>query len=323
MRISTRLQFREAEEHIEKGLGDNIDDLLVFPKYVVLETVNTCNARCVMCPIDFSKPAELMSDDLFDKIVNDLAEHREQVRKVMLYMDGEPLIDKGLPEKIKKLKKAGIKIVNISTNASLLDQKRGTRLLESGLDEIYINIDSLKKEVFEEIRVGLNFDDVYNNTTNFISLRNQLNPNLIIRIQVVVQEKNYTEVLDWGKHWEPFLKKNDQLVANQAHNWGSQVDVMKFDQEEGPNDFPCQSLWGTFTIHQDGIVTLCCADTHRKIPIGNMNEQKVVEVWRKSDELNKVREYHIGGQREKVSICDGCTTWKEYKHIIYKVMGGN
>ena len=321
MHLSTRLQFQEAEKHIERVLERSLSDLFIFPKYIIIETVNTCNARCIMCPIDFSKPAELMSDNLFDKIVAEISKNKDHVEKIMLYLDGEPLLDNKLPEKIRKLKSAGIKTVNISTNASLLDDKKGLKLLEAGIDEVFISIDSLNKDVFEEIRVGLDFNIVYKNTIDFIRLRDQVNSNSIIRILTVVQEKNHTEVFDWAKHWEPFLSKNDQITANQAHNWGSQTDVMQYDADPDPNDTPCQSLWGSFVIHQDGVVNLCCIDTHRTITIGNVKFQDISEIWQNSKELNRAREQHLAGQREKIGICDGCTTWKEYNKLVHNVIG--
>ena len=325
MTLSTRLQGLDAEKFLEEDLGSPMEDLLAFPKYIDIETVNTCNARCVMCEIDFSKPKAFMSDALFDKILAELAEDKDRVEKVHLYKDNEPLIDNRLSGHIRRLKEIGIKCVNISTNGSLLD-KKGQELLESGLDEIYINVDSLKKEVYENIRVGLNFEQVYNSTVDFIRLRDQINPGLLIRLQMIVQEENHTEVTDWIKHWEEKLSPNDQVVAAKAHNWGSQIDVMDFNDDYDPNDFPCMSLWGTLTIHQSGRGSLCGVDTHLKIPIGDIQTHSMVDIWQNSKALNRVREMHLKGQREKINICNGCSVWRKtenesVKHVAKKTIG--
>ncbi|MDA3967426.1 hypothetical protein [Helicobacter sp. WB40] len=34
------------------GGGDLLDDFLSFPRYVQIETIQNCNARCVMCGIN-------------------------------------------------------------------------------------------------------------------------------------------------------------------------------------------------------------------------------------------------------------------------------
>ena len=129
-------------------------------------------------------------------------QHRDHVEKVMLYLDGEPLMDKKLPERIRRMKEAGVKTVNIASNAGLLDEKLGKALIDAGLDEVFISIDSLKKDVYEEIRVRLDFDTVYQNTVNFIALRDKMKSDLVIRINMVLQELNKDEGPTFQEHFQ-------------------------------------------------------------------------------------------------------------------------
>ena len=303
----------DAEHYVEQYLEFQLDILNVFPKYFLIETINMCNARCIMCAIDFKKRKNpVMSDALFDKIANDLSQYKDHIEKVALYLDGEPLLDKGLPEKIQKLKKAGIKKINIATNASLLNKEKAIQIIDAGLDEIFIAIDSLKKEVYESIRVGLKFEKVYQNIMDFILTRNKLNPNLVIRIQMILQELNINEAGDFKKHWRPLLKSNDQVAVQKAHNYASGAKVMKFGDEKMVNNIPCIALWGTFVIHVSGIVPLCCMDTKSEVVLGDLNNQTIAEVW-SGNILNKIRKIHLSGKRNKVSLCDGCTLWRDSK----------
>src|SRR4030042_1505942 len=166
----------------------------------------------------------VMSDALFNKIADEIGRYRDHVEKVMLYLDCEPLLDNKLASRIRKLKDNGIKKVNIASNASLLGEKKAVELIDAGLDEIYITVDSMKKDMFEKIRPGLKFETVYNNTVNFIKLRNKLNPKFLIRVQMILQELNHCETDYFVDHWKPLLNANDQVVVQRAHNWGSQVD---------------------------------------------------------------------------------------------------
>ena len=94
----------KAISYIENCMWFPIDELDIFPKHFLIETVNTCNARCIMCGINFDKKAKAIIDkDLFEKITPEISQHRNHVEKVMLYLDGEPLMDKKLPEKIRSL----------------------------------------------------------------------------------------------------------------------------------------------------------------------------------------------------------------------------
>ncbi len=41
------------KEYLNRRISpdENFDDLLSFPRYIEVETVNACNARCPMCTI--------------------------------------------------------------------------------------------------------------------------------------------------------------------------------------------------------------------------------------------------------------------------------
>ena len=122
--------------------------LLEFPKYIEIETGNACNARCPMCTInDWERNFPTMKDDVFYKIADDLINNSHHLKRVSLYRDGEPLLDKKLPSRISYLKSNGVNNISIATNVSLLNEKNSEKLLSSGLDLIIMSIDSLDKEI--------------------------------------------------------------------------------------------------------------------------------------------------------------------------------
>ncbi len=327
MNISEKaLTGKEAVQYLEKKLRFPIDTLTGFPKYIMIETVNFCNANCIMCGIDFDKKVKsVMKDDLFNKILEEIAQHKDDIEKVMLYLDCEPILDKKLAQRIEMMKKAGVKNINISTNAELLDQVRGTKILNAGLDEIYINLDSLHKDRFEAIRKGLNFDVVYKNIIDFIKLRNELKPDVVIRMQMILQDLNADEGETWAKHWKSKLNANDQIIVQKAHNWASAVNIRSFGDEFTINNIPCIGPFGTFCIHVDGMVGLCSMDTDPKANgttgegIGSVASKSIAQVWT-DERVNKVRATHIAGERCNIKLCDGCTLWREDKHIIEEIL---
>ena len=324
MNISEKaLKGKDAVQYLEKKLGFSHDILTSFPKYIMIETVNFCNAECIMCGIDFDKKVKaVMKDDLFNKITEEIAQHKDKIEKVMLYLDCEPILDKKLPARIEMMKKAGVKKVNISTNAELLDVVRGTKIINAGLDEIYINLDSLHKDRFEAIRKRLHFETVYKNIIDFIELRNKLNPKLVIRMQMILQELNADEGETWHDHWKTKLNSNDQIIVQKAHNWASVVNT-KFGEEFAINNIPCIGPFGTFCIHVDGTVGLCSMDTEPNGStgegIGSVALKSIAQVWT-DERVNKVRAKHIAGERCDIKLCDGCTLWREDKHIIEEIL---
>ncbi|MDP6108442.1 MAG: radical SAM protein, partial [Rhodospirillales bacterium] len=154
------MDIQTAREYLQRRISpqESYEDLLNFPRFIEIETVNACNARCPMCTIDdWQRNTPTMKDDLFHRIADEIIDHRDEVNRVSLYRDGEPLLDKKLPERIAYLKQGGVNVTSISTNVSLLDESRSRALLDAGLDMIILSIDSLQKEIFEGIRVRLDF----------------------------------------------------------------------------------------------------------------------------------------------------------------------
>src|SRR5262245_53631903 len=116
---------RFPQEYLRRRIDTrgSYDDLLSFPRYFELETVNACNARCPMCTIeDWQRDSPTMKEPLFRKIADEIIAHKDEVKRVSLYRDGEPLLDKKMASRIAYLKTGGVNEVTISTNVSLLNE---------------------------------------------------------------------------------------------------------------------------------------------------------------------------------------------------------
>ncbi|MBF0191250.1 MAG: radical SAM protein [Magnetococcales bacterium] len=312
-----------AEQYLESRLGWPMATLMAFPRFFLIETINLCNARCIMCGIDFDdKKKIVMSSALFDKITEELAQHAGQVTKVMLYLDNEPLLDRRLHERVRLLKQAGIVCVNIATNGSILTKNRVTELIEAGLDEIYITLDSLHKATYESIRIGLEFERTYQGILTVIEQRNRMQSALRIRIQMILMAENHQEAETFLGHWKERLKPDDEIVLQKAHNWGNTVPVMTFGDEEQVNDIPCIALWGTMVIHADGQVGLCCVDTGRSHPLGDANRERIEDLWR-SPVLEEIRALHLSCQRTRIPLCNRCTLWRDDKNSLQRLQSAH
>ena len=123
-------------------------DLLEFPKYIEVETVNACNARCLCTINDWERNYPVMKDDVWNKVSDDILDNKKFIKRVSLYRDGEPLIDKKMASRINKLNENGIHNTSIA-NVSLLNEKRATELLEAGLFVIF-SIESQRKKYLKK-----------------------------------------------------------------------------------------------------------------------------------------------------------------------------
>ena len=264
-----------------------------------------------MCTIDdWQRKTPTMKDGLFNKIVDELREHSDTIQRVSLYRDGEPLLDKKLPKRVQLLKDNGIKQVSIATNVSLLNEKRSIDLLESGIDLVKMSIDSLDKNIFESIRVRLDFDEVIENAKRFIELRDRISPNTRIWMRMIRQKSNIDEWPYYEQYWSKYLNKNDRIYYHNIFNWGGQLDGLSPVKSTYEPNLPCVSLWSLFVIFGDGKVPLCNVDYNNKFPLGDVTKSSIEEIWR-SSLLNKYRDMHLGHKKDNISICQNCNVWDE------------
>ncbi len=302
-----------AKEYLCQRISpeESFEDLLVFPRYFEIETVNTCNARCPMCTIEsWTRHSPVMDMGLFTKIADEIGEYAEQVRRVSLFKDGEPLLDKKLPLRIALLKESGVENVAIHTNVSLLDEKRGPALLEAGLDEITLSVDSLKKDVFEEIREGLNFEVVLENALRFIELRNRIRPSAEIRMRMIIQDSNKEEFPEYEAYWSDKLASHDRCFSHNIHNWGGQLEGHKHVAASLQPRVPCVSLWSAMVIFADGDVPMCTVDFHNTHPTGSVVENSIKELW-DSSVMAERRQIHMEHRRGIFPNCLTCNVWDE------------
>ena len=311
----------------EKSIAENleiksIDDALYFPKFVQIETTRVCNAKCPFCAIDvWDKSTPMMSDALFSKIVEEIKGYADWIRWVCIQKAGEPLLDKKIGKRIRSVKDAGIKHVNLSTNASLLSEKKGRELIEAGLDEIMFSIDAIGKEEYEKMRVGLNYETVIQNIQTFFRLRDEMNPKMIIRIRGVSffnleKEEERRQLEQWEKFWTPLIGSQDRVYMKRAHDWGNQKSWEGHTQSYGDCFHPCIIPWSTITISAMGIVGLCVQDYDSAMNLGDINTQSIKEVWN-SEGWNKIRQLHRTGNRNEQPLCRGCRLYDK-QHSLEK-----
>lgn len=295
-RLATRIFLEELRE-CEK-----------FPKYIMFENINVCNARCVMCEYvkkNIENKGQTMKMDLFEQIIEQISPYADWVEMVTIIGRGEAILESSVELKIKMLRDIGIKRIQLSTNAALLTRERTKSLLKSGLNDLRISIDSIDKEVYEKIRKGLKFEEVIKNTEDAIKIRNEEFPDVPIRIRAVELDENINERDEWLEFWDKRLSGNDiaQFIPYNAvgTNEDSGLEVK----------WPCISPFSTLAINVAGIACLCCADFSAEImQLGDLNETSIAEIWR-GEQLQKVRKLHLEGKRNQISICKNCNMWGE------------
>ncbi|MFC1705705.1 radical SAM/SPASM domain-containing protein [Planctomycetota bacterium] len=138
------------------------------PSHVLIETTSKCNLRCVWC--QQADPqwrkrnwAEMKVEDA-KRILPDL----KGAKVLLLYNIGEPLLYKGLCELIAEAR-SHIPNVWITTNATLLTEKKARELGAAGLTQLNVSIDSPDPEIFRRVR-GTDLERITANLETFCSV---------------------------------------------------------------------------------------------------------------------------------------------------------
>ncbi len=159
------------------------------PLYVKIKIVWNCNLRCSMCNHwrDLSEPP--LDLNFFQPIIDELAQLG--CRKIHL-SGGEPTLRPNLEDFIAYITSRGIR-VTMTTNATLITEKRAYSLSKAGLRKVNISIDSPNPNIHDRLR-GVN-GGWQKATKGFRYLRKWLKSGGM-RINTVISQLNYASLVE-------------------------------------------------------------------------------------------------------------------------------
>ncbi len=272
---------------------------MLLPPVLRIEPASSCNLRCQHCPTGMGlAPSGIMSVQLFDQIVSQVAEHFSQIRTVVLYHGGEPLLNSELAQFIRKLKALGCPKVKIVTNGKLLSLEESKKLIESGLDEIEVSLDGLGPDDSNQIRVRSDAAKILESVDGLLKEKANLNSNILVSISSTQFVDDYTsDFSELGAAPVPaWLKRHfgDRLIIKPtwAVQWpggspNEQNVVFVNPRKELPKN--CSLLDETVTIRANGDVVVCCYDLTSLNVMGNVRLTPLPDIL-SSEKFTKFRE---------------------------------
>jgi MoaA/NifB/PqqE/SkfB family radical SAM enzyme len=141
---------------------------LSSPVEAYFEVANRCNSKCATCPLTFSPQEDARQLSLAE--FKGLVEQMPNLRRAVLQGIGEPLLNRDLAAMIGYLATCGVYTV-FNTNAALLTHRRQVELIESGLDELRVSLDSSTPETYLKVRGIPAFERVVANVAEMVQTR--------------------------------------------------------------------------------------------------------------------------------------------------------
>jgi len=234
-----------------------------------------CNRKCVFCPrVDpriFPNRNEHISVELFERVMLDLA--AIGFRGMLLYSGfGEPLLHKHVEALIaisrRHCRDARLELV---TNGDYVTVAKLRALFEAGLDTLLISLYDGPHQVsqFREMMATLNLTEE----------------------QVVLRTR-----------WLPAEQHFGMVLTNRAGMVEiADVGVGRLSE---PLRRRCHYPFYMVMVDYDGSVLLCTHDWGRKLIVGNLNHDNLLDLWN-GDLIRNVRHKLAAGDRTSAP-CSGC-----------------
>ena len=211
--IFKRISYNESEENLLRLLGIVTDRVFIGPAYFHLDISNSCNMNCSYCWFHSKTAPDREYTDkwkqqqiklsAFKKLVDDL--HELKTGLILFSGAGEPLTHPDVVEMASYVKKKGM-ILQLFTNALLLNKDYAKKFVDANLDEIYCSISAANSNAYKKLHPSDGKNEFKTIEKNIISLSKYKNKQNKTKPQItiieVINSLNYNEaleMLDWAK----------------------------------------------------------------------------------------------------------------------------
>ncbi len=289
---------------------------LKTPYAVFLDVCDVCNFKCNFCAVQNDKKKRsfmrgIMSYELFKKCVDDLSEFPDKLKVLRVTGLGEPLLNRHFPQMVKYAKMNGCaEMIESVSNGSLLTHKLSEEIVDAGLDKIRFSIEGTNKEDYKIIGCHIeNWDSFIENFQYLYSIKKQLSIYMkVVDASVDTEEKQKVFFDTFGnccdkiniEHispvWAGFEEINDRFNIGHLGVHGEKIKEVNI----------CPDPFYSMIIHCDGTVGICCSDWERIEIIGDVNKEKLIDIWMGPRHRRLLESMLEKGRRKCSKACNKC-----------------
>ena len=290
---------------------------LAFPSRIHLQTQTRCNAHCAMCPYpEVSKGRQhgTMTWSLYDDITRQIASERS-APTIIYELHNEPLLNPDIFDWVHHMKvNAPSATCVLITNGSLLHHFAPSDIDASQVDLLAVSLNAHRKETFDQLNCGLDFDVVVENILRLAeepALRGRL------RVDFVRTEVNGGEIDEARAAWrERGVRTFSKPLANRA---GTLTNYRSLAPSRGGHITPgmalrglarhcigCQLPFNEMALLHNGDAILCCHDWNHACVVGTASRQSLREIWN-SLTMQRVRRSLLSGRVDSIAPCNKCS----------------
>jgi radical SAM protein with 4Fe4S-binding SPASM domain len=267
---------QEAAEDWLAGTLSSAD--LRVPNVDQIELTNRCPYTCEMCPRTTSMDRALgsMTVDMFTSVVGQIAATQSYTA---LHHFGESLLHRDIDRAVRVALENGVR-TGLSCNPPSLPPRLSARLLDAGLANMVLSLDSLKPDVYQAIRGrAANFDRADANLRELVRQRDAGGYGTWITLQMISMHANQSEIDGFLGYCEEVGV--DRGVVVRLGRWDfDDAQVASLGNYDSPGyTAPCPLPFNSVVVLWDGRVVPCCHDYNGEVVLGDLRQQSLEEVW--------------------------------------------
>lgn len=287
------------------------------PLSVQLDVTYRCNERCVHCYLDHDDHGEMTTDEI-KGVLDQLAE----AGVFFLTLSGGEVFMRRDFFEIVEYARSLLFWVKIKTNAFMVGEKEAQRLRELGVNDVQVSIYSHKPEAHDAITLlpgslkrsvagirRMREHGIKVTIANVLMMQNMGDyPGVIALAKELGAEftidPTVTPMMD-GDRSILKLGLGVPQLKDVFHTPELVGDVNEFcavkpaDSDDHLDDLPCSAGHTACYISPYGDLYPC---VQFPLPSGNVRQQKFMDIWRYSSQLNEVRTITL----RDLPVCSGC-----------------
>ncbi|MBD1144432.1 SPASM domain-containing protein [Pelagibacterales bacterium SAG-MED37] len=281
--------IKRKSEIIQNSLQYDRNNKVPLFSLVEISDSGTCNRACSFCPrsdkdwINEFDNKEFIKSELHESIVSQLQDLN--YNGIVVYSGfNEPLLNKEIYKNITQTRSylPGAKI-ELITNGDVLNEKRLLKLFEAGLSTLLIS--------------------VYDGPEDMIKFEKMCNNVKLEKDQYVIRKRYLPPEENFGIT----MSNRGGLMENAEHSVPSLKKSL---------NTPCFYPSYTLFIDYNGDVLMCSHDWGKKNILGNLNKEKIMDVWLSNNAMMSRKNLSKGNREfSPCNVCDAGGTLIGKKHV--------
>jgi len=248
-----------------------------------------------------------MPGELYRKVIDEIDSYG--IEGLWLYHLGESLLHPEFRENIRHIStKKNLGDIWLSTNGQYFDEENIKVVLESNISYINFSAHAVTKETYSTVAPKGTFEVVQGNLEKFYELKgtNDLPRKPFLHCQMIEQETTKHEVNAFiNKHYS----RADIVSINMLEYVNLPNNSYGLKQRERTSLTSCLRVSrNDCFICSNGHVTLCDAAYNGELYLGDVNEQKLYDVWN-GEQRAEILELNENQRMHELEFCRSCTDY--------------